>query len=101
MASTITNLDQITLTATEVDALGAAVAFGGVPVWTNSNDAVATVLAAADGITAVVASVAVGTTTVTVSVDGLSATWDVTVTASAGVALVITASAPSPVIRPA
>lgn len=97
MSSTITNLEQITLTVAEEDGRNAVVAFGGVPAWTNSADAVATVLAAPDGITAVVTAVAVGVTTVTVSVDGLSTTWDVTVTASAGVQLVITASAATPI----
>lgn len=98
MSSTITNIEQITLTVTEVDGLGAAVAFGSVPGWTNSADAVATVLAAPDGITALVTAVSIGTTTVAVSVDGLSTTWDVTVTASAGVQLIITASAPTPIV---
>lgn len=96
MATTLNTLQKFTLTATEQDASGAPVPFGSVPVWTSSNEAVATVLAAADGITAVVSSVAIGAATITVTADGLSASDDVTVIAAPGVTIVLTASAPEP-----
>jgi len=96
MSSQITDLEKITLTVTEENAAGASVHIAGVPVWTSSNDAAVTVVAAADGLTSVASSVAAGVATVTVSVDGLSATFDVTVTQSPGTQLVITASAPEP-----
>ena len=92
MSSQITDLEKFTLTVTELNAAGAPVSIGGVPAWASSNDAVASLSMASDGLTAVVASGVPGTATIVVSVDGLSTTWDVTVTASPGVTLVLTAS---------
>lgn len=96
MTTQITDLEKFTLTVTEINAAGASVPIGGVPVWTSSNDAVVSVLAASDGLTAVVSSAGVGLSTVTVSVDGLSTFWFVTVVPSPGVELVLTASVPEP-----
>lgn len=96
MASQITDLEKFTLSVTELNAAGAQVAIGGVPAWASSNEGVAGLSVAPDGLSAVVASGVVGVATVTVSVDGLSTSWDVTVVASPGVQLVLTASAPEP-----
>lgn len=96
MTTTLNTLQKYTLTATEQDASGAVVPFGSVPVWTSTNEAVATVLAAADGITAVVSAVGTGICEITVSADGLSAFDFVTVQAAPGVQIVLTASAPEP-----
>lgn len=96
MSSQITDLEKFTLSVTELNAAGASVPIVGVPVWDSSDDATASVLASPDGLSAVVSSVAVGLATITVSVDGLSTIWFVTVVASPGVQLVLTASAPEP-----
>lgn len=98
MTTTLNVLQKYTLTATEFDAATPpnVVPFGSVPVWTSTNEAVATVLAAPDGITAVVSSVGLGIAEIHVSADGLDAFDFVTVTAAPGVVIVLTASAPEP-----
>lgn len=96
MTTTLNTLQKYTLTAQEQDASGASVPFGSVPVWTSTNEAVATVLAAADGLSAVVSSVGLGIAEIHVSADGLDAFDFVTVTAAPGVTIVLTASAPEP-----
>lgn len=96
MASQITDLEKFTLTVTELNAAGKQVIIGGVPAWTSSDEGTASLSMASDGLSAVVASVAAGVATVTVAVDGLTTTWDVTVTVSPGVQLVLTASTPEP-----
>lgn len=96
MNTQIDDTQKFTLTVVEQNASGAPVPFVGVPVWTSADSLVASVSASPDGASAVVTSVGVGATTVTVDVDGLSAQWLVGVVASPGVQLVLTASAPEP-----
>lgn len=96
MTTQMTDLEKFTLSVTELNALEVQVPITGVPVWVSSNDAVAGLSVASDGLSAVVSSGVVGTATVSVSVDGLSVSEDVTVVASPGVKLVLTASAPEP-----
>jgi hypothetical protein len=96
MNTQLDDTQKFTLTVVEQNAAGGTVPFGGVPAWTSADDAVATVVAASDGASAVVSSVAVGATTVAVTVDGLRAEWLVGVVAAPGVQLVLTASAPEP-----
>ena len=52
MTTVINDLQKYTLSVTELNAAGAQVPVAGVPVWVSSNEAVATVLAAADGLSA-------------------------------------------------
>lgn len=92
----IDDTQKFTLTVAEQNASGTVVPFGGVPVWTSGNEAVASVLASPDGTSAVVTSVSVGTTAIQVAVDGLMNGCLVDVVASPGVQLVLTASAPEP-----
>jgi len=94
MTTVITDLQKFTLTVTELNAAGAQVAIGGVPAWISSDDGVAALSVASDGLSAVVSSVRPGSASITVSVDGLTATEYVSVTASPGVQLVLTASTP-------
>ncbi len=54
---------------TITDAQGRPAAVDGVPVWASSDETVVSVVAAADGLSAVVSSVAAGTARVTVSAD--------------------------------
>ena len=96
MTTVINDLEKVTLAVSELNAAGNAVPISGVPVWTTSNEGVATVLAAPDGLSAVVTSVAAGSAVVGVTVDGLAATEDMVVQTSPGVKLAITASAPEP-----
>lgn len=96
MQTQITDVERFTLTVAELNAAGAPVPFGGVPSWISSDDGVVTVTPSGDGVTAVVSSVAAGVATVTVAVDGLTTTDEVTVVVSPGVQLVLTASAPEP-----
>lgn len=96
MTTQLTDVQKFTLTVVEQNAAGAVVPFGGVLVWESANSSVATVLASPDGTSAVVSSVAPGLTVVSVAVDGLRAEWFVSVFASPGVTLVLTASDPEP-----
>jgi len=59
-----------TATVSYQDPAGATVPVVGTPTWTVDNSAVATVVPAAGGLSAVVTAVAVGTATVTVTAEG-------------------------------
>ena len=59
-----------TATVTYQDPAGTTVPVSGAPTWSVDNNAVATVVPAADGMSAVVTGVAVGTATVTVKAEG-------------------------------
>lgn len=96
MNTQLDDSQKFTLTVVELNARGGVVAFGSVPVWTSADEAVASVVAAPDGASAVVSSVGLGATTVAVTVDALRAEWLVGVMASPGVQLVLTASEPEP-----
>lgn len=96
MNTQINDAQKFTFTVAEQNAAGAVVPFGGIPAWSSSDLSVAAILASPDGVSAMVSAVAVGVTTISVTVDGLSATSDVSVVASPGVQLVLTASAPEP-----
>ena len=59
-----------TTTVTYQDKAGSNVPVVGAPTWAVDNSAIATVVPAADGLSAVVTGVAVGTATVTVTAEG-------------------------------
>ena len=65
------------------------------PTWTSSDTTIATVTPAADGMSAEVASVGlVGAATITATVDGITATDDITVTAGPVATVTLVASDP-------
>lgn len=67
---------------------------GTVPVWVSSNESVATVVLAEDGLSATVVSVAAGETTITVQVGSFAATTEVFVVAAPVAGLAIAEGVP-------
>lgn len=96
MSTQLTDLEKFTLTVVEENAADRVVPFVGVPVWEAGDGSVASVLASPDGSSAVVSAVAPGLVNVSVVVDNLRAEYNVSVSPSPGVKLVLTASAPEP-----
>jgi len=76
--TTAQNFPSVTLAIT--DASGAPAGVDGVPVWASSDETVLSVVAGADGMSAVVSSVAPGTARITVSADADLTTGIVTIT---------------------
>lgn len=75
----ITTLQKVTLNAEAVDCCGINYVISGIPLWINSDDSIATISPAVDGLTCEVTSVANGFTDVDVSYDGKSYTARVVV----------------------
>lgn len=98
------NDQQVTASIQPVDAKGNPAKVDGAPTWSSSSDDVATVEAAADGLSATVVGVDIGTCQINVKADAdlgegttdLTGTLDVEVVAGSAVALSITTSAPVP-----
>jgi hypothetical protein len=98
------NDQQVTATISPVDAKGNPAKVDGAPTWTSSSEDVATAVAAADGMSAIVAGVDIGTCQINVSADAdlgegttpLTGTLDVEVVAGSAVALSITTGPAGP-----
>lgn len=93
MDTEIDDTQKVSLSIMKTDGHGNPVAFIAVPAWTSTNTSAATVAAATDGLSAVVTSVASGSTDIQISADGLSKTWNVVVAAPE---ILVTAMAPQP-----
>lgn len=81
MDTEIDDTQKVTLSIMKTDGHGNAVAFVGIPSWSSTDVLVATVTPATDGLSAVVTSVASGTTDIQISGDSLSKTWNIVVSA--------------------
>lgn len=75
----ISTIQKVTLYAECMDMTGATMDAPEVPVWTNSDNAVATIEPAEDNLSCVVVGVATGFTDVTVTIDGMETTTRVVV----------------------
>ncbi len=75
----MTDTQQVTLNAQCVDVTGMPFTPSTTPAWTNSDDTVATITPAGDGLTCLVTGVAVGFTDVTMTVSSMSWTTRVVV----------------------
>jgi hypothetical protein len=92
-----------TVTAIPEDANGnpGSIAAGSIPTWTSSSSTVASVTPASDGLSAVVAALSAGTTTVTVAGESsfadssISGQFTVTVTEAAATQIGFTFGSPS------
>lgn len=101
MAETMTSTQQLTYTIAPTDRKGRPAPVENVE-WASSNTEVATVTAAADGLSAVVAAVVPGSVTISVTADAdmgegvtsLAGTAELTVTPAAAVSIALVASAP-------
>ncbi len=100
----ITDTQDVPLSITPVDKKGNPAQLDGPPVWSSSNSEVVTVVASADGLSAVASAVGpLGTATVSVKADGdlgagvntISGTLDITVVGSGAVTLTIKAGTPT------
>jgi hypothetical protein len=99
MAFDLKDTPQFTvLTATILDAAGKPASLSSVPVWTSSDESIVTVVAAADGKSATVTSAALGFATVNFSVDGITATFEVSVVGGPAASVTITASPAADVV---
>ena len=99
MQTTISEKTKFLLTIALASVAGNPVKPNGMPVWTSSDESIATVVPAADGLSAEVFSTGViGTASITASVDGLTATDEVTVSAGPAVTLTLIAGAPEPIV---
>ena len=95
----MTSTQQVTYTFEPVDRRGNPAPVQGPPVWTNSNDQVATLTPAADGLSAVVKALVPGVTVISASADAdlgegvvtIAGTADVDVTPAAAVTVKLTA----------
>ncbi len=93
---------KVTLTIQIVDKKGKPAVVDGVPVWASSDETVVTVVAAADGMSAVASGVAPGAARVVVTADAdlgagvtdLTGTLDFNITPGSAATLSITAGAP-------
>lgn len=103
MALILTDSQKATLTLDPRTAKGAKARLDGMPEWSSSNPAVATIEPAADGLSAVVMAAGTGTTQINVVADAdldpgetreLTGVLDVEVKASEAVTLGITAGTP-------
>ena len=100
----ISDSQQVGLSIQPVDKRGNPASLDGVPVWLSSNSEVVSVVAAADGLSAVATAVGpLGTATVSVTADAdlgagvteIAGTLDITVTAGAATTVKITAGDPT------
>lgn len=101
----LTNAQKVSLSIQPVDAFGQPARVDGVPAWAVSDDTLATITPATDGLSAVVEPIGpVGTVQVQVTADAdlgggvrsISGTLDVQIEASEAVSLTIVAGAPEP-----
>jgi hypothetical protein len=98
------NDQQVTASIQPVDAKGNPAKVDGAPTWSSSSEDVAIVQAAADGLSAIIAGVDIGTCQINVQADAdlgegttaLTGTLDVEVVAGSAVALSITTGTPEP-----
>lgn len=99
----LTTVQKCTLTLAPVDAKGNPAALDGVPQWTTSDAAVASITPAADGLSAVVTALSLGTAQIGVVADAdldsgetreLTGTLDVEVKAAEAVTLGISTGTP-------
>lgn len=81
MDTEIDDTQKVTLSIMKTDGHGNPVAFVGIPSWSSTDVLVATVAPATDGLSAVVSSVASGTTDIQISGDSLTKTWNIVVSA--------------------
>ena len=94
---------KVLLTIQPMDAKKKPALLDGVPVWASSDETVVTVVADADGLSAVISGVTPGTARVVVTADAdlgsgvtpLTGAVDVTITAGAAVSLEITSAPPA------
>ncbi len=94
---------QVTLTITPKDKKGKPAQLDGIPVWASSDETVVTVVAAADGLSAVAAGVAPGSGRVTVTGDAdlgsgvtpITGVLDVSITGGAAATIDIAAGTPA------
>lgn len=102
---TLTDVEKVQLSIQPVDAKGNPAKVDGPPVWSTSDETIATVMAAEDGLSAtVLANGPLGTVQVTVKADAdlgagvaeLVGILEIEVVASAAVALQVSAGTPSP-----
>lgn len=98
MQSTISEGFKVQLAVALLSAGGNAVPASVAPTWVSSDETILTVVPAADGLSAEVFSTGkAGTATITASVDGLTATDEITVVAGAAASITLTASEPEPI----
>ena len=103
MSLLLTDTQKVTLSIQPVDAKGFPAKVDGVPTWSVSDDTVANLVAAADGLSCEVFAGFPGTAQVVVEADAdlgagvtpLTGTLDLIVEAGAAVSLVVTAGVPS------
>lgn len=103
MAFQLKDTQEVVLSAAVVDAKGNPAALVNAPVWSVADSTVVSVVASADGLSAVVtAGTTFATTTVTFEVDGITATFDITLVGGAAATATITAGTPTdiPVVAP-
>lgn len=98
MSFSLQDIQEVVLTAAVLDAAGKTATLVATPVWASTTGNVSVV---GNGLSATVTSVNVGSDTVTFSVDGVSATFDITVTGGAAASATITAGTPTAIPAPA
>lgn len=99
----MTDSQKVDLTIQPVDAKGKPALLDGVPTWASSDETVVTVVAAADGLSATVSAVAMGSARVVVTGDAdlgtgvtpITGTLDFTITAGQAISINVTAGTPS------
>lgn len=102
MAFQLKDTEQVVLTAKVVDAKGNPASLVGKGTWTVADATVVSVTAADDGLSAtVVAGTTFATTTVTFEVDGVTATFDVTLVGGPAASATIEAGTPTEIPAPA
>lgn len=93
MQTQLNTTQKFTLAVVGKDVFGNVVSLSS-PSWSSSDSSIAALTVAADGMSAEVVSGSVGTATITVSCDGLTATDEVTVIAAPAAVLELTATDP-------
>ena len=105
MALVLTDLEKVSLSVAFTSAAGNPAVVDGVPVWGTSDESILSVVAAEDGLSAVVTTVGpIGTAQVSVTADAdlgegikpLVGTLDVSVVASEAVFAIVASGAPEP-----
>jgi len=98
MSNQLQDNQEVVLTATVLDSEGKPATLVATPVWTGSDPTVATLTA--NGLTATVVPVSTGAFTVTFSVDGVTATFELTVTGGPAATATITMGTPTAIPAP-
>lgn len=94
MNTNINDAQKFSLTIQLTSAAGSITAPQSAPTWSSSDPSIVTVTPAADGLSAEVQAVRAGQTTITATVDGLSASDDITITAGPAATLTLVAGDP-------